>query len=382
MRVAEGGEGVSIKDMRRSEKYEFVKMFQKLSMLFVLIALILILSAEGMGAELRHLQRHRPKEDTNQKAETDRPLPQSMVPLAALQAAQTALLDALRTIKIQTEYSANQSLALVTAPGKNQGIIKTETASKGYWRQWLPPEPVIVFLAVLVALFQEPIKRIWYHPNLEVTATNQRPDLVQINQDIRDNNNKVVDSALSYYLRILVANTRNETARNVEVYAKGLKRLEDDGSWAPVNEFPPMNFVWSNSPPPEQSYKHRVYLLLLPPKTEEHCDIAHIIDPIKRRLSLFDDENKPTLNPAETSLTCDLKVRPNNKDYIVGPGTYCLEIVVAAENAKAKTRFVKITVPGSWCKTEEGMRKLGLNIEEIGRKDVLGIFKRSVRHAA
>jgi hypothetical protein len=147
--------------------------------------------------------------------------------------------------------------------------------------------------------------------------------------------------AASYYLRILVKNTGTVTARNVEVYAKALKREKND-KWEPVEDFPPMNLVWSDSPP--EPHRDRTYLPFLPAGSSRHCDVAHMIEPALR--PGFTGETKPGLD--SLSLTFDLITRPLHLGHIVGPGKYRLDIEVAAENFDALARVVEIWFDGTF----------------------------------
>lgn len=205
-----------------------------------------------------------------------------------------------------------------------------------------------VAAALVIALYQEDWRERWrrknLHPDLVVRAFAGPPDCVQIpyveyqlvaGQPTRKR-------ATSYYLRMLVKNMGTVTARNVEVYAKALRRKRND-KWETVEDFPPMNLVWSNSPP-EPHYTERKYLPFLPAGSSRHCDVAHMVDPQRRQL--FESEAKPEL-PAP-SLTFDLIARPLHFGHIVGPGKYRLDIEVAAENFDAMTRVVEVNFDGTW----------------------------------
>jgi hypothetical protein len=148
--------------------------------------------------------------------------------------------------------------------------------------------------------------------------------------------------ATSYYMRILVKNTGNVTARNVEVYAKALKQ-ERNSRWEPIEDFPPMNLVWSNSPP-EPHFTERTYLPFLSPGSSRHCDVAHVVDPSRKQL--FESEFKPESPPV--TMTFDLIAKPLHFGHIVGPGKYRLTIEVAAENFDVLTRVVEISFDGTW----------------------------------
>jgi hypothetical protein len=211
----------------------------------------------------------------------------------------------------------------------------------------------------LVALFQENFKRWWWRPKFDVSVENGPPDCVQI--DIRGAYSAgQIIRASSYYLRVKVRNTGNETARNVEIYATALTRQQQaGGQWERVKSFPPMNLVWANSPPDDPLL--RMYLPFLPTKdVSKYCDVGHIIEPNKR--DAFQEEN-PELKLTQdgVSLAFDLIQRPNNKGNIVRPGLYHLDIVVAAENAAPVKRTIVIDLK-RWIPDEARMFSDGVNI--------------------
>jgi hypothetical protein len=89
---------------------------------------------------------------------------------------------------------------------------------------------IAAVIVAIVALFQEKIRRYVYHPTLEVTASTDPPGCVQIPmvQHVLQPGQFAIRTATSYYLRVSVANTGNEAARSVEVYAKALSRRQQD----------------------------------------------------------------------------------------------------------------------------------------------------------
>src|SRR5260370_39463752 len=88
-----------------------------------------------------------------------------------------------------------------------------------------------------VAIFGEKVRSRFYKPRLNITTECAPPHCVALPMVNRENDER----AASIYLRVLVKNEGEETARNVEVYAKGLTRRRADGvSWESVPEFPQM----------------------------------------------------------------------------------------------------------------------------------------------
>jgi hypothetical protein len=217
---------------------------------------------------------------------------------------------------------------------------------------WL--QAIGVFLAVVVALFQEHIRRWFFRPAFSISSSINEPDFAQVLKERKDGKDTI-----AYFLRISIWNVGKDPARNVEVYAKASSRREG-GVWERVEAFPPMNLIWSNSPEPKESYIDRVFLRQLPADTAKPCDIGHLMSP---QLRPDFGEFRTGSKSEEASLTFDLIVSPPNKKHIVGPGTYHLNIVVAAENAKPLHGCIQITVPQSWHNDPKTMRTSGVAVQ-------------------
>jgi hypothetical protein len=119
----------------------------------------------------------------------------------------------------------------------------------GQLAEWLTPIGTVgvAIVELLIALYQDEWRRRRYHPTITVTASTGLPDCVQIPfvVDIQTNPTGITiehSEITSYYLRIRVQNEGEETARNLEVYAKKLLRQKSDGQWYELAEFQPMNF--------------------------------------------------------------------------------------------------------------------------------------------
>ncbi len=89
--------------------------------------------------------------------------------------------------------------------------------------EWLVALGTLII--ALVAIFQETIRSWFYHPSFHVSIKTEPPDCVAVPLTKPDGT-VVADSV---YLRCWVENVGNATAKNVEVYAKGLRRRRADG---------------------------------------------------------------------------------------------------------------------------------------------------------
>jgi len=216
---------------------------------------------------------------------------------------------------------------------------------------WLVAAGTLVVAAV--AVFQETIRGWFYCPAFHVSAKTEPPDCVAVPFTDRDGT-FVADSV---YLRLWIKNVGNATAKDVEVYAKELRRQRADGQWEHVAPFPPMNLKWANA-------GGLIYFPSIAPEMGKHCDLGHIVDPERRQL-LREDNPRLQLNNNQTSLAFDLMVAPNHRWHIVGPGEYQLDILVAAENARPLARTVLISLRGTWDSDETRMLRDGVGVRVI-----------------
>jgi len=157
----------------------------------------------------------------------------------------------------------------------------------------------------------------------------------------------------AFYLRLWVENVGNTTARQVEVYAKELRRKLADGRWQRVDAFPPMNLKWSDV--------GGLYFARIAAKMGKHCDLGHIVDPARRSV-INENAARLALNDQQTSLTFDLIAQPNHKGHIIGPGEYELDLLVAADNARPSSHTVTISLPGRWYEDETRMLRDGVGV--------------------
>ena len=218
-------------------------------------------------------------------------------------------------------------------------------SSSGIVASWLVACGTLVLATV--AIFQETIRGWFYRPRFHVSIKTEPPDCVSVPLTEQDGT-FVADSI---YLRVWVENVGNATAKNVEVYAKGLRRRRADGTWEHVTTFPPMNLKWANI--------GAIYFPSIAPKMGKHCDVGHIVDPSRRHL-VGEDAPKLALTNQQTSLAFDLMVAPNHKGHIIGPGDYQLDILVAAENAHPISRTIAISLRGTWETDETRMLRDGI----------------------
>src|SRR5262245_21201169 len=212
------------------------------------------------------------------------------------------------------------------------------------------------FSAVVVALFNEPFVGRWRQPTLNARIKLEPPDC---NKTIWVNpaQGSFIMGPLSadcYYLRLWIDNSGRSRAQQLQVYASKLSRQLPDGSFEEERNFFPMNLRWSNS--------REVYAEGMSAYMGKHCDLAHIIDPAKRKLLPYEETNPPSQG---TILSLDLEAKPNTLGHLVKPGTYRLELRIAAANARPITRQVEFTCTGKWFDDERQMFQDGIRMRLI-----------------
>jgi hypothetical protein len=204
-------------------------------------------------------------------------------------------------------------------------------------------------IVAAVAVFQEPIRSLFYRPRFRPSIKTEPPDCVMVPFNI---DGTFVANAV--YLRLWVKNFGSATAKNAEVYARALRRQRADGEWERIGTFPPMNFKWA--------YLGIIYFPGgIAPEMGKHCDIGHITDPARRHI-LNEDAPSLGLSDQQTSLAFDLMAAPSNRTHIVGPGEYQLDILVAAENVRPIKRTIAISVRGAWYADETRMLRDGVGV--------------------
>ena len=208
---------------------------------------------------------------------------------------------------------------------------------------------ILTLLAILVALFKDELIRLWRHPSLNVTIKLSPPDCHKTKLKV---GNILGDC---YDLRIRVENKGNLRADNVQVFAAKLFRQQADGIFKEEEHFSPMNLVWSIS---KKSFTEGIS-----PKMGMHCDLGHIFDP-KKRIEA-ERGHIEQIKEAITILVLDLEAARYSGVYKLTPGTYRLELKIAASNAKPITKTLEIYLTGEWYDSEERMFSDGIGLKLV-----------------
>jgi hypothetical protein len=146
----------------------------------------------------------------------------------------------------------------------------------------------------------------------------------------------------------------------VQVYAANLSRKAADGSFRRVESFLPMNLRWSHGPPPPLGPE--IFADGISAGMGKHCDLAHVVDP---KSTAEVGESRLDMEAGIPTLALDLEVAPNSRNHVVAPGTYRLDLRIAASNCAPIARVVEITLTGKWFDDEARMFSDGLGIKII-----------------
>jgi hypothetical protein len=221
--------------------------------------------------------------------------------------------------------------------------------------QWFAGIGTLV-LAV-VALFQQWLQRLLFHPHLLLKARLDSPD-AELTKWF-DNEKKLIPDGEVYYFRLAVRNVGYAAAHDVQVYLARIERKEGD-EFKKVKSFTPLNLKWTHLGRPTRP----VLLADMPPV---YCDLGHVTNPKGRNHPEL-REDLEGVPPDEAILALDLEVRPATKAHLLCPGTYRFILVLAAANCKPRYYALNLVLFGSWSLDSKTMFRTGFthnSLEEV-----------------
>jgi hypothetical protein len=237
-------------------------------------------------------------------------------------------------------------------------VYKEDNLTQTDWIQAIAT-CVLVFATAglaIVAAFQDRVRGWLTQPKLDVNLKLSPPDCHKTSLKSITKEGVVVAEASCYYFRLLVKNTGNQRAELVEVWAAELKKRQADGSFKTVEEFLPMNLVWSHV---------RRVLDSISPDMQKFCDLGHIIDPAERPKFPMEDNPKLGVASDKAILSLDLEMQPFTMSHLIPPGAYQLTLKVAAANAKPVSKRLEVILTGDWYKDERKMLGEGITIRTL-----------------
>jgi len=202
---------------------------------------------------------------------------------------------------------------------------------------------VVTFFALVVALFQERIRKFWNKSILDMEINMTPPDCHQIS--LRGQYNKVVTQSI--YIRIKVKHIKGSAGENVEIMPVCFWKIDDQNRLSVLKYFLPISLVWSHFQPRQNTIRVPVGLF-------RHCDFGHFIQ-------------QP--NEKQAILTLDTMVQPNpvaegEIPNVIRPGKYQFELLLSGDNVKSVKKRWKLEF-NEWSDDESVMLNDKIKIEEI-----------------
>jgi hypothetical protein len=215
-------------------------------------------------------------------------------------------------------------------------------------------------LAVIVALFKDPLLAWRRKPRLVATCTKHIPWTVRTIVIVQGPNPQGVGllswSGNCYWVRVKVENIGRTRAEKVQVGAQRLAKLGADNNFVDVPTLLPLNLKWSNSPPSGAS----PILDGISPKMSAFCDVVSLCDPANPLQRL------PAGASSNTTIgQLQLEVDLLTDVHLLAPGTYRLSLRIAAANAEPIDKIFEFTHTGGWTQDDAVMRRdcLGVSLK-------------------
>jgi hypothetical protein len=214
----------------------------------------------------------------------------------------------------------------------------------------------VTFLAIIVALFRDEIRRLWQRPKLTAKIDLEPPDCHKTRISVVHVSTGAISAGTSYYFRLWIENAGNIRADRVQVFASRLWKKDLSGSYLNEERFLPMNLCWSHAANPQ---KPEIYAEGISPSMGKHCDLGHILNPdLRKAISEFPEGTPPESN----CLVLDLEVKPNTMTHLLPAGEYRLEIKIGSSNARPISKIIAIRLSEKWNDDERKMFTDGISI--------------------
>ncbi|HET6203383.1 MAG TPA: hypothetical protein VFI25_11335 [Planctomycetota bacterium] len=213
-------------------------------------------------------------------------------------------------------------------------------------------------LAVFVALFKEEIVGWWRRPILGARVGLEPRDCHKTT--VLYGATPLPSQAECYYLRLWIRNDGKVRASKVQVFVEEVRKKQADSSFAAVKSFLPMSLRWSHGLNPSRP---EIYADGIPPGMGKHCDLGCVVDPRHRK---WVDHHLPTVPDGQCVFHLDVEFESNTLSHLLEPGTYRLDILLAAANTNHPTKkTIELTVNGGWSSDEARMFREHLGLREI-----------------
>lgn len=190
-----------------------------------------------------------------------------------------------------------------------------------------------VSLAVIAAVFQEPIRQRWNRAQLRIEIRTVPPDTHQINLT-HPVTRRFISKAI--YVRARVLHVRGGVATNAEVIVSDVWRVAH-GSRDRVATFLPLPLTWSHLQPSTSSIRVPVSLF-------RHCDLGRF-EPDSRNIAVFRFSTIVQPNPVAGDVV------PN----LLPPGDYEFELLLSGDNTNTLRQRWGLSFTPFWSDDESVM---------------------------
>lgn len=226
----------------------------------------------------------------------------------------------------------------------NELVCKLEQL---YWLK--DPQWWAIFAALLLGLagiFQDWIRRLFWKPSLKINFYLTPPDS---HKTFFSDSKTGSFLNYTYYLRPRIKNDGNYRLEDMEVMAVELTKKESNGQFKKIDNFLPLNLIWTNS--------HEITKSKIQPGLFKFLDFGHISETKHKlnQLSYFQLRK-------DTQVVLELctEVPPNTGSHLIFPGEYRIKLLFAANNFKPASKIYSLVFADKWSEDERDM--LGNNI--------------------
>lgn len=204
---------------------------------------------------------------------------------------------------------------------------------------------VTTLLAVLIALFQERIRRYWNRAVLDMEINLTAPDSRQI--ELYDSKFQVVERL--FYIRIKVMHKKGAAGENVEIMPTNFWRVGEDNRLSEVEYFLPISLTWSHFQPKTSTIR-------VPVRLFRHCDFGYLKKDIRNGYP----QSLLILN----TITQPNAVGGGEVPNVIGQGKFQFELLLSGDNVKTLRRRWEIEF-NEWSDNENEMRNTGIKLKEV-----------------
>lgn len=212
--------------------------------------------------------------------------------------------------------------------------------------QWI--SNIVALFLGLLGIFQDGIRSWFRGPAFKISLQLEPPDSHKI--DMRDRSTGVFMYD-AYYFRFRVLNNGNQAMEGVEAMVTELYKKEDSGIYKRVENFLPLNLVWS--------HYGGTTAEKIQPAFFKHLDFGHIIKTEFAHLDYYH-----FLNNYSIVFILDTAITPNTGSHYIFPGDYKIRVNFAANNLKPNNKIYHLFIADKWMDNEHEMLNRCLSIRE------------------